>query len=146
MKKTLLAAMTALFIITLSVNVFAEVKTIKIKTSAVCEECEKRIETAVKELTGVLKADLDLETKIATVKYDNSKTNPDRIRKGISYAGYQADNVKAYKKAYNKLPDRCKGLSASGKTNLKNSKCKRDRTKDKTCKQKKKACCGGGKK
>ncbi len=148
MKKTLFAAMTALFIISLSLNVFAEVKTVEIKTSAVCGDCKTRIESATKDLKGVLESNLNLESKIATVKYDDSKTNPGKIRKGISYAGYQADDFKANKKAYSKLPAKCKAsacCSSSKKCSDKKACSDKKSCSDKKgeVKQTKSGCCGG---
>ena len=51
---------------------------------------------------------LDLDTKIITVSYNPDKVNVEKIKTSISKAGYSADEVKADKKAYNKLPSCCK--------------------------------------
>jgi periplasmic mercuric ion binding protein len=81
---------------------------IKIQTSAQCEMCKEAIEKALAYESGVISSDLDLETKIVTVKYKPKKTNPDKIRLAISKAGYDADNIAADQKAYKELPNCCK--------------------------------------
>jgi len=81
---------------------------IKIKTSAVCDMCKDRIEQGLAFEKGIKDVSLDVETKIATVKYNPSKTIPDEIRKAISKLGYDADDVLADEKAYEKLPKCCK--------------------------------------
>jgi copper chaperone CopZ len=82
--------------------------TIEIKTSAVCDMCIDPIEGALAYEKGVKKSKLNVKSKIVTVKYNPGKTDPDKIRKAISLAGYDADDVKADPKAYEKLDDCCK--------------------------------------
>jgi periplasmic mercuric ion binding protein len=81
---------------------------IKIKTSAVCGMCKDRIEQGLAFEKGIKDVSLDVDTKIATVKYNPSKINPDAIRKLISALGYDADSIPANKEAYEKLPKCCK--------------------------------------
>ena len=81
---------------------------IKIKTSAVCLMCKDRIEQGLAFEKGIKDVSLDVETKIATVKYNPAKITPDEIRKAISKLGYDADEVVADKTAYDKLPKCCK--------------------------------------
>jgi periplasmic mercuric ion binding protein len=57
---------------------------------------------------GIRDVSLDVDTKIATIKYSTTKTTPDEIRKAISKLGYDADDVPADKTAYAKLPPCCK--------------------------------------
>jgi periplasmic mercuric ion binding protein len=85
-----------------------KVTTIKIKTSAVCGQCKDRIELGMAYGKGIRDISLDLDTKIATIKYSTAKTNPEEIRKAISKLGYDADDVPADKVAYDKLPPCCK--------------------------------------
>jgi copper chaperone CopZ len=80
---------------------------VKIKTSAVCEMCKDRIEKAVIGINGVKSANLDVNSKVITVKYNSSLTNPDKIRQSISNTGYDADNLKANAASYKKLPSCC---------------------------------------
>jgi copper chaperone CopZ len=102
-------------IITLVLLIFSSIilqaentQEIKIKTSAQCEQCKERIEKALNKSKGILKAELDLETKEAIVLFDSEQTDAQKIRQIISKTGYDADDVPANKKAYNKLPKCCK--------------------------------------
>lgn len=80
----------------------------KIKTTAQCSMCEERIEKAMAYERGVESSSLDLDKNILTVVYKEKKTTPEKIRKAISTAGYDADDVKANERAYSKLPACCK--------------------------------------
>lgn len=94
-----------------SVTVFAhnDTKTIKIKAPTVqCGMCKKTIEKHMKNIDGVLSTNVDYKKKEITVKYNPDEITPDEIRKAISNSGYQADDVKANKNAYNNLPNCCK--------------------------------------
>jgi periplasmic mercuric ion binding protein len=82
--------------------------TIKIRTSAVCSQCKDRIEQGMAYAKGVRDITLDVDSKIATVKYSTAKTSPAEIRKGIAKLGYDADDIPADKAAYKKLPPCCK--------------------------------------
>lgn len=81
---------------------------VEIKTSAKCATCKKNIETALNKVDGIEKANLDVKTKIATVYYDPSRTDPDAIRTAITMSGYDADDMPADKNAYDHLDDCCK--------------------------------------
>lgn len=83
-------------------------KEIKIQTSAVCGMCEERIESNMAFEKGVKSVELDDKTKIVTIVYKTSKTNPEKLREAISKLGYDADDVEADPKAYAKLPACCK--------------------------------------
>ena len=84
------------------------IKKVNIKTSAVCGMCKSKIEGALSNQEGVVKSSLSDKTKIVLVKYDSTKTSPEKIRQAISMAGYDADDVKANADAYNNLEDCCK--------------------------------------
>jgi len=81
---------------------------IKIKTSSQCGMCKETIEKAMAFEKGVKTSDLNVKSKVLTVKYDAAKTSPEKIRLAVSKAGYDADDVKADKKAYDKLSPCCK--------------------------------------
>ena len=68
--------------------------TIKIQTTAQCEDCKERIEKAVNELEGIESADLEVESAVATVIFDTEKTSSEDIKKSIASVGYDADDVK----------------------------------------------------
>lgn len=109
----LLNKITAVLVVIMigSINLKAQeskFQEIEIKTSAVCDDCVEKIETALAFEKGVKKASLDLETKMVTVTFNPQKISPVEIRKAIATVGYDADDVKADKKAYEKLPACCK--------------------------------------
>ncbi len=81
---------------------------LKIKTSAECEQCKKKIESNLIYTKGVKFCKLDVPSKIVTVTYNSEKTNPDNIRKSLTLLGYDADGLKADSLEYSKLPDCCK--------------------------------------
>jgi len=85
-----------------------DIRKVEIKTSAQCDMCKDRIEKALNKLDGVDKAILDLKTKKVEVTYDSKEISVDKIKKSISKTGYDAENLAADKKAYDKLPKCCK--------------------------------------
>lgn len=89
-------------------NVAAQEQTVQIKTSAICGDCKKTIETALNYTKGVKKAHLDVDSKMVTVVFRADKTDPDKIKLAISKAGYDADSIPANPKAYARLKDCCK--------------------------------------
>lgn len=80
---------------------------LKVKTSAVCKMCKKRIEKDMSLTKGVSKAELDLETKVLTLVYNEKQTNPKKLKEAVSKIGYDAGEVVADQKAHNRLPDCC---------------------------------------
>jgi periplasmic mercuric ion binding protein len=115
MKKTL-SRITAILIFVLAFSRFitaqeavqeSKYKEIEIKTTAQCGMCKERIEEAVNDLDGIQKADLDVETKVLTVNYDPEEVDSEDIRKAVTRVGYDADDNKASKRAYKKLPKCC---------------------------------------
>ncbi len=80
---------------------------VKIKTSAICKMCKKRIERDLSLTKGVEKAELNLDDKVVTVAYNAKKTDPKAIKNAISKIGYDADDVVADQKSHDRLPDCC---------------------------------------
>ena len=107
MKTLKILAASLVAIVVCFATLQAEVKEVKIKTTAECEMCKTAIEKAVNKLSGIEKSDLDYKSRILTVKYDTEKTTLDKIKTAVSKAGYDADEVKADKKAFRKLPKCC---------------------------------------
>jgi copper ion binding protein len=67
-------------------------KTIKIKcTEMTCAGCKKKITQSINNLEGIKKVKVDLETKMITVTFDESKTSPDKIVGAIAEAGYESE-------------------------------------------------------
>ena len=96
----------------LTVNAWAQKETVEILTSADCVGicCKDRIEQEMQFTRGVTAVDLDIESKVLTVTFKTKKTDADKLRKAISLIGYNADDVKANKKAHDKLPSCCQHL------------------------------------
>jgi periplasmic mercuric ion binding protein len=81
---------------------------VKIQTSAQCGMCKERIEKNLSFERGVKSVDLDLETKVLTLTYNEQRTDADKLRKAVTKIGYDADDQEAELKAYDKLPACCK--------------------------------------
>lgn len=85
-----------------------KLETVKIKTSAICEMCKATIEKKLAFTKGVTESNLHLDDKVVTVIYNPKKTDVQNIKKSISEAGYDADEVIADEKGYNGLSSCCK--------------------------------------
>ena len=95
-----------------SLTMFAQQKkstidTAYIKTSALCGDCTKRLESALNFQKGVKYAELNLETKIATCVYKPSKVSLDELRLALVRVGYDADEMEADPEAVKLLPKCC---------------------------------------
>ena len=86
-------------------------KYVKIKTSAQSDLCKTTIENSLAYEKGVKDVELDLKSKVVVVKYTDKKTNYDNLCNAITKLGYDADDKKADKEAYIKLPSECKPLT-----------------------------------
>ncbi len=83
-------------------------KEITIKSSVVCKMCKERVEHDMAFEKGVKEVTVNLETKEIDITYRPDKTTPDKLRLAVSKIGYDADDVEADQKAYDKLPRCCK--------------------------------------
>jgi len=106
--KIIAAAFVMLFITGSITAQTAKTSEVDIKVSSQCSMCKETIEGALAFEKGVTKSNLDLETHTIKVTYKVGKTTPEAIKKAISFAGYDADEVAADPKAYSKLSDCCK--------------------------------------
>ena len=86
--------------------------TAQFKTSAVCDMCKARIEKSLAYEKGVQTAVLDVPSKVLTVTYKADKTTPAALRAAVQKTGYDADELTADARAYNRLPDCCKKTNA----------------------------------
>ncbi|MGC8748050.1 MAG: heavy-metal-associated domain-containing protein [Candidatus Kapaibacteriota bacterium] len=59
-------------------------------TNAHCEGCKTKIEKALKKVDGVQEASLDLPSKVAFVKFDDEKTNIEKLISALNKVGYDA--------------------------------------------------------
>lgn len=83
-------------------------ETVSIKTSAICSQCKDRLEKNIAFEKGVKAVNLDLETKVLTVTYKKGKNSKENLKKAVSKIGYDADELEADPKAYERLPACCK--------------------------------------
>ena len=81
---------------------------VAIKTSIQCGHCKERVSEALTYTKGVLALDVDVDTKMVTVKYNTKKTSPEALCKAIADVGYDANEVAANGEAYAELPNCCK--------------------------------------
>jgi periplasmic mercuric ion binding protein len=81
---------------------------VKIKTSAVCGMCKRKIEKNLAYEKGIEDVNLDIPSKILTVKFNSKKTSITEIKKIIANTGYDADEVVSEPAAYEKLSSCCK--------------------------------------
>lgn len=92
----------------------AKVQTAEIKTSAVCGHCEETISEALTYHKGILAMNMDMETKVVSVRYKTKKTSVEDIRNKIASLGYNADAVPANVEAYKKLSPCCQKPGVCG--------------------------------
>jgi copper chaperone CopZ len=104
----ILASLVILAGYTASAQVNQKKAEVKIQTSAQCEMCKSRIESALAYESGIIRSTLDMETKILTVKYRPSKLTVTDIKKKVAAIGYDADEIPADEEAYQALPTCCK--------------------------------------
>lgn len=101
-----------LLLIGFSVGVNAQQKkpiTVTINTPSVqCDMCKKKIEDYLKYEEGVTKVVVNPKQKKTTVTYLTDRTNLENIKTAIANVGYDAEEIKAAKDAYDKLPACCK--------------------------------------
>lgn len=55
-----------------------------------CSHCVAAVERELKQTPGVKKAKVSLEQKSARVVYDETVTDPEKLRAAVAAAGYQA--------------------------------------------------------
>ena len=133
---------------------FAQSKEESFKVSGNCGMCKSKIEKAAKS-AGASYALWNSDTKLLTVKYDNTYTNAAKIQQKIADVGYDNVGFKAKKETYDKLHGCCKyereELSASESCCV-DGKCEKQACKDAGCCKdgkcdmsicKEKGCCSG---
>ncbi len=104
-KKTMMA-IVLLLSITLSNAQIKNAKTEAVKVFGNCGMCKTKIEKAG-NLKNIAQVDWNEDTKIATLTYDESKTNQDEILKRIALVGYDSEKFLAPADVYSKLPGCC---------------------------------------
>ena len=54
-----------------------------------CNHCKQAVETAVKKITGVVVAEVNLAEKTLQVEYENEKADMAMIRQAVEDAGFE---------------------------------------------------------
>jgi outer membrane receptor for ferrienterochelin and colicins len=93
----------------INLTVSAQKKNIKTETFKVygtCEQCKKRIETALTDIR-VYKANWSIETKMLTVSYDSTRLSTTKISKKLASVGHDTEEYQADENTYNSLPKCC---------------------------------------
>ncbi|HWQ47463.1 MAG TPA: copper ion binding protein [Methanosarcina sp.] len=63
-------------------------KTIKVEGMS-CMHCQLRVKKAVEAVEGVQRADVNLQTKLVTVDYEEGKANLEKVKAAIRETGYE---------------------------------------------------------
>ena len=73
-----------------------------------CKTCVRTVKNALASVDGIESAEVNLDSKSATVKFIPAKMDVSKIELAISQAGYDADKVKRDSAAYDNLAECCK--------------------------------------
>jgi copper chaperone CopZ len=113
MKKMLALLLFPLFIHTATAQ-DNKSETVVIKTKIYCDHCLKctscgaNIKQSIKQNKGIKKVSINPQENTISVTYLSTETNTDNIRKAITEAGFDADELKATADGYAKLDGCCK--------------------------------------
>lgn len=120
---------------------FSQNVEVKIKTSAQCDMCKDRIEDKLNYTSGVKYAELDVDSKVLTVKYSTKKLSKKDVQNLVADLGYNADDVKRNEAAHSKLPGCCQSSNTTAKAccSSGSKSCSKDAKKETTAK----SCCSG---
>ncbi len=94
-------------LVTISQLAIAKSVVKEFKVEGQCGECKERIEKAL-DLPGISFATWDVDSKILTVRFNDSKYTENEIHTIISKLGYATAKLEANKEAENKLPKCCR--------------------------------------
>lgn len=97
------------FFIFISIALFGQkYNTVQFLTSAQCNLCKDRIENELIYTKGITKANIDVNTKIATVSYKTKKITEQQIINIMLNLGYDVNGQTGNQTAYQNLPNCCK--------------------------------------
>ncbi len=69
-------------------------KTVKLKVVGMtCNHCVMHVENALKEISGVKDAKVDLKGKSAEVTYDENAVDTKKMAQAVAEAGYKIENA-----------------------------------------------------
>ena len=75
--------------------------------SIICGMCVQTVEEVITGVEGVKMVKVDLEAKIVSIEYNPTKTTFKNLETAIIEAGYDANDKKADKEAFDNLPECC---------------------------------------
>jgi len=75
-----------------------EIKSVTFEVNMHCLSCKAKIERDIVFEKGVKEVEATLDKKLVTIKYDATKTDPDKIAKAIEKLGYTAKVVETKQK------------------------------------------------
>lgn len=105
----LILLLSSIFLISLKAKESYDYKVIWVSLPTIqCKKCVKNINQSLENVRGVKYYAVDLDLKKVKVTYDHSVATVYMIENAITKSGYDANNRKAKKKAYDKLDDCCK--------------------------------------
>ena len=82
--------------------------TVSFKVYGNCGMCERRIESTVTQIPGVISAEWSAEEEMLSVKYLAKSANLEDIKKKVAAVGHDTDEFRAPDEVYDKLHGCCK--------------------------------------
>ncbi len=107
--KSITKILVAIIVLLSFTSTYAQIKNAKTETIKVygnCDMCKNTIEKAG-NFKNIAKVDWNVDTKMATLTYDESKTDKNEILKRIALSGYDSDSYLAPDNVYSNLPGCC---------------------------------------
>ena len=91
-------SMAALLSLLVSAALSAEERSVVLSVPGMkCPACPVTVMVALKRVEGVKSADVDLESKLAEVTYDDQLTSISQLRKATENAGFPSEVVDKYR-------------------------------------------------
>lgn len=84
-----------------------EMMTQSFKVAGNCVQCQKRIETATKNVKGVTQANWNADKQILVVMFFPQQADATKIMKAVADAGHDNEKFKADDTTFKKLPECC---------------------------------------
>ena len=104
-KMTKIFTMLVMAFFVISVSAFAD--EVKILSNPTCGNCKTKIESGLNKMPGVENSNVDVDSKIVTVNYDPSATNPDNIMKEVKNLGFTASLYNADAQTSTNVKKKC---------------------------------------
>ncbi len=99
MNRINIASLIMIAFMAVSVAFAGEAKEVKMKTNLHCGSCKSKIEKGLKTHNGIESMNVDVASKMVTVRYNPDLTNEASLTKAISGIGYKAEVVDAEAKS-----------------------------------------------